>query len=252
MMRSANPLATRAANVVLDIDGTIVFPEAAEIAVPGRTRSTFVAASTAALLESITPRCNLYLASARNAASVARLVRALPRVAFAGFVLECGLVWRSELHSVPSRPAARRPVVDMLRQRLRDWECVAGYEQMICCIAPRDAESPVEQLAAVLRHGNLAQSWRMHQERHKIFLYPDVLCKVSGLQNLGIGAIDFAAGDDVRYDFSLLSTARYPVTLSSADESLVQLVRSRGGFVATEAGHAGAAQMLSQLDRMLS
>ena len=140
-----------AVNVVLDLDGTIVFPELAEIAIPGRSRPSYISSSTASLLEAVGANCNLYLATARNAVSVAQLVRTLPNVSFAGFVMECGLVWRANIDEPQREFAERERLCNALENQLPDWEHVAGYEQMICCIAPPPIENPTNRVMAIVK-----------------------------------------------------------------------------------------------------
>ncbi len=242
---------TAAANVVLDLDGTIVFPDPAEITIPGRSRATYLAASTAVLLESISKRCNLYVATARNAVSIAAMVRSLPAVRFAGFIVECGLVWRTNIHDPPIHSPVRYRFYENLIQSLPQWEFVDGYEQMICCIAPEHISHPADHAATIVTSFSPSVPWLVHQERLKTFFYPKQLCKVTGLANLGVGKVDFAGGDDFRYDYGLLAAASYPLALPSADEAIVQLVRARRGFVATSTVHAGATEMLEQISLLL-
>lgn len=240
------------ANIVLDLDGTIVFPEQAEISIPGRSRPTFIATSTAQWLGRIAQKCNLYLATARNAASVARVVNSLPNVSFAGYVLECGLVSRIDIHATPQPSQDRELLVALLQESLQNWECVAGYEQMVCFIAPSVIDNAPEVVCQLLAQQSLKTAWHVHQERQKTFLYPQILCKAEGLSKLGVSRIDFAAGDDLLYDGSMLAKSVYPLTLPSATEDLIKFVQSRKGFVATSGGHAGALQLLVEIDRHIS
>ncbi len=238
-------------NVILDLDGTIVFPEPAEIPIPGRSRATYLSAATADLLRQIGELSQLYIATARSAASVKRLVSSLPEVAFAGFVLECGLVQRSRIAAQSTASREQLALTSHLKFALPDWEHVEGYEQMVCCIAPRSIPNPLEELKCCIQRSATAQAWLFHQERHKSFAYPAALCKVAGLQRLGVEQLDFAAGDDFRYDGSLLDRASYSLTLSSADPELIQQVTARAGFVTTESGHVGAVELLSEIYRQL-
>lgn len=249
-------------NVVLDLDGTIVFPQEAEIAIAGRSRPTFISAGSAHWLRDIGNRADLYVATARNQMSVVSLVRSIPQVRFAGFVLECGLVHRTQFESPLGTTAAtvdeadrldpaldedRVRFLEHLQRKLIDWEFVPGYQRMICCIAPTSVSDPLAQIQRSAADFHTNTSWRFHQERHKTFASPARLCKATGLRQLGLCRWDYAAGDDFAYDHNMLEHATVPMTLPTADFDLVELVRSRGGFVTHETGHRGAEELLSEI-----
>ncbi|MCC9608605.1 hypothetical protein LOC68_09430 [Blastopirellula sp. JC732] len=237
-------------NCVLDLDGTVVFAEPAEIPIPGRSRCSYLSTATADWLKRIGAVSNLYIASARSAASVAGLVRALPQVRFAGFVLEGGLVCRADIFSPPKPAPAQVELAEKIASTYPDWDVVAGYEEMICCVAPShiDALPIVQQIAS--SHPSTSR-WISHRERHKTFLYPAPLCKLAGLQRLGVEEIDFAAGDDEVYDQSLLASAKRCYTLQSAAPSIIELVQQRRGTLSTHTSHRGAAEILAHIHREL-
>jgi hypothetical protein len=237
-------------NVVLDLDGTIVFQEPAELEIPGRTSSTYLSRASATLLEKIGDKSNLYIATARNAASVAGMVRLLAQVRFAGFVVECGLVTTTNIHKSQGLAKNSLWLRNLLRIHFPHWQHVDGYERMICCIAT-GAHDPCGQIGQLLASQEVASQWLLHQERHKTFVYPEPLCKVDGLKKLGVVEIDIAAGDDLRYDFSMLQVAKFPLTTVDADRSLVDHTRSKNGFVATGTSHEAAKQLLEQIDAMI-
>lgn len=238
-------------NVVLDLDGTIVFQEQAEVAIPGRSRPTFLAAETAKRLERISRKANLVIATARNGASVAGLVRGLPEVAFAGFVLESGLIWRREIADVAERLTQRDKLAERLRSHLPTWEHVPHYDRMICVLAPSTTHAPLEEIRELLATWELSSEWISHQERHKTFLYPRPLCKRNGLREIGCEQIDIAAGDDSVYDRSFLEAATFPVCPAESCAELKTIVRNRSGFVGTERSHAAAAELLEVIEARL-
>jgi len=238
-------------NCVLDLDGTIVFAEPAEIAIPGRSRCSYISAATAHWLERIGDLCSLYIASARNADSVAGLVRALPQVRFAGFVLEGGLVHRVDVFGQPNRSPAQVELSDAIASEHPDWELVKGYEQMICCIAssPSDSLECVRRIA-LSRASTIA--WKSHRERHKTFFYPSPLCKLAGLRQLGVKDINFAAGDDEIYDATFMADAERCYAPRSASPGIIQLVQERRGTLVASPSHRGAVEILEQIHRHMS
>ncbi len=242
---------SRLPNVVLDLDGTIIFSEQAEILIPGASGGCYVAQTTVSLLESISAQCHLHIASVRRASSVAGLVQALPNVRFAGYVLEGGLVSRTDISASPEVCAVRERISRHLQAEFRDWRHVDGYEKMICCIAPSSVINPLSRVSDSLHRLAPTPFPLIEQERHKTFISPTVLCKFAGLQRLGVTRIDVAAGDDERYDRSLLASADYPLTFATSAASLVEFVKNRGGYVASEAGHRGAEEVLTRIRQWL-
>ena len=235
-------------NVVLDLDGTLVFPEEAEIAIPGRSRPTFLATETAVRLERIARKANLVIATARNGTSVAGLVRGLPDVAFGGYVLESGLVWRHDIHEVIDRMPERDALAERLRDHLPDWEHVPHYDRMICVLAPHNISDPLDEIRQQMADWELSSSWISHQERHKTFLYPQPLCKRSGLRELGCEQIDIAAGDDSVYDRTFLEAAQFAVCPAESCTELQEIVRAQGGLVGTKRSHAAAVELLEVIE----
>jgi hypothetical protein len=239
-------------NIVFDLDGTIVFPEASEIVIPGRSRPTFLSASVAKQLAIIGRRCNLYIATARHAVNVKRLVEQLVDVRFAGFALECGFDSRCQLHeSPPDTDPALAHLAGILARELVGWQRVKDFQNVLCLIAPVNCLKPLEQIKQVLHAYECEPNWQVHQERRKIFLFPQMPCKVMGMKAIGVETIDIAAGDDWYYDRSLLSIAETPYTLASSDFRLRALVESRSGTVIPGIGHVAAEQMLQEISKRI-
>jgi hypothetical protein len=239
-------------NVVLDLDGTILFPEATGIAIPGRSRPAFLSATVAKHLAIISRRCNLYIATARHAINVKRLADQLADVRFAGFSLECGFDSRTYLDDTsPDIDPDLTHIAAALCSKLSGWERLEGYKKIICLVAPTTCREPLETIRQVLHAHEVDQNWQVHQELRKLFLFPQMPCKVRGLNRIGVEAIDIAAGDDWFYDRSLLSSATFPLTLSSSDYRLRSLVISRSGMVVSGIGHVAAEQMLREISRRI-
>lgn len=230
-------------NCVLDLDGTILFPDRSEITIPGRTRCSYISRGTAEWLKRIAEVSNLYIASARNADSVIKFVTAIPDVSFSGFVLEGGLVTRTNIFSNPAPHPGRVNVISRIQSEYPEWELVPGYEQMICFIDdPRvDPQSLIKKLTSSTPS---PFRWHAHRERHKLFLYPSRLCKIRGMQYLGVDHVDIAAGDDEIYDKSLLAEARICCSLKSSDKEILRLVKEKKGFISEGLSHLGAVEML--------
>lgn len=234
-------------NVVLDLDGTMLFTSPAEISIQNRTRPSYLAEANAELLAEIGLRSNLYIASARHAISVRKIARAILNVRFAGFVCECGLVARTCIDQPGQESPSRQELAMHLQRALKEWVFIEGYEHMICCLAPDDVQSPLTVAQELLGQFEAAAQWCSHQERHKTFFYPQPLSKVAGLQRLGVSAIDFAAGDDDLYDGDMLKRASFPLTHVGANPKLVRMVSENAGFVSDETSHEAAEQILREI-----
>lgn len=234
-------------NVAIDLDGTVLFAESSAIAIPGRSRASYLSNYTASLLVQLSQLCNLYIATARNASSIRVLLTRIPDARFAGFVMECGHVCRADLESIFPVSNERNALVQLLKWKFADWEVVDGYEQIICIVASAscdDATSDVKQL--LLEHPQFS-GWKVQAEGHKTFLYPSNSCKMSGLRSIGVDILDVAAGDAQIFDFSMLSAAILPCTLESADESIISLVRHQNGLVIAGNTHGGAEVLLRKI-----
>lgn len=257
--------------VALDLDGTVVFSEpsaAGSLEIPGRSRSTYMSAESGRLLTRLSLRSNLILATARHAQSVWGLVRQLPEARFAGFVMECGWVTRSELSATPEKSAApetssqNEPWVSELAQRLPGFEVVPGYEVLVCCVPQGDQPSDElgedaqaafvrQSFEHVMHSGGWGEVRRLHQERHKTFLYPieaegaPPVTKLSGIRRLGVRNLHIAAGDDAVYDLDMLQAAKFPLGLPNADPTVLEfLTEHPNGRVLKQNGHAGAEELL--------
>lgn len=234
-------------NVAIDLDGTIVFAEAAEIAIPGRSRYSYLSKKSGDLLAHLSQACRLYVATARNASSVRTLSALLPNVRFSGFIMECGHVCRKDVCTIFQSSNERHGLQQLLKSKLVDWDFVDGYEQIICAVpSASTTDAPFSLRKLLLEHPSFSR-WLVQTERHKTFLFPSISCKLSGLRSMGVDVLDIAAGDDQNYDASMLSAAILPCTLESADESLVSLVRQRNGLVIDGRSHAGAEALLQRI-----
>jgi hypothetical protein len=233
-------------NVAIDLDGTVVFADSAEIAIPGRSSFSYLSNKSAALLAQLSQLCQLYVATARNALSVRAFSELLPDVRFAGFVMECGHVCRTDVYGKLQVLNERNNLEQLLKRKHADWEFVDGYEQIICTVASASTADAPSDIRQLLRDSRFS-AWTVQAERHKTFLYPSSSCKLSGLRSMGVDVLDVAAGDAQIYDSSMLSAAIFPCALESADATLVSLVRQRNGLVVEGRSHGGAEVLLQRI-----
>ncbi|MBC6422887.1 MAG: HAD hydrolase family protein [Hormoscilla sp. SP5CHS1] len=222
--------------LAVDLDGTLLHPEPEAIAVWSRSRYQYMSAMAARLLEEISHQMPVAIASARNAQSVKILVDQLPQVNFCGFVTENGLVARRHLH-----PVANGSEWDIVANLLPDWLRITGYEQCLGLIPPTSVDNPEAILRSVLcqtaKHGHI------YLDRHKIFVYPTLANKLSGLEKLGLQPW-MALGNDLN-DWEMLGHALHPATLADAHEKVKDVVKSKeGGYCSPAISHAGTRDIL--------
>ncbi len=222
--------------LAVDLDGTLLHPEPEAIAVWGRSRYQYMSAMAAQLLAEISHQMPVAIASARNAQSVKRLVDQLPQVNFCGFVTENGLVARRSL-----QPVSDGSQWDMVANSLPHLLRITGYEQCLGLIPPKSVGNPEAILRSVLcqtgKHGHI------YLDRHKIFVYPTLANKLSGLEKLGLEPW-MALGNDLN-DLDMLGHALHPATLADAHEKVKDMVKSQlGGYCSPAISHAGTRDIL--------
>jgi len=244
-----------------DLDGTLLHPEAEEIKVRGRSGYRYLSRKSADLLSEISHYLPIVIATGRNAQSVERLVCQLPDVNFYGFVMENGFVARNSLLvqvsdlNQPAVSGLNQPAVSDLNQRekiasedkwsdvislLPEWERLTGYENCLGLIFPSYVENP----QAILRNALIKQNKRgyLYQERHKIFVYPSVPSKLSGIRALGADPL-IVLGDEIN-DLDMLRAGLYCGTLSTAHEAVKHLVQEKNGYCASAGSHEAAELLL--------
>lgn len=230
--------------LVVDLDGTLLHPEPAAIAVWGRSGYRYMSGETAALLARLARTLPVVIATGRNGQSVARLTQALFDLPFAGFVLENGLVARDR----PECGARPEPCWDRLYERLDGWERLRGYERCLGLIYPPELSDPQAVVAEHLDRIGLARC-HLYQERHKLFVYRKVPCKYQGLAALNLDP--FIALGDGTNDLTLLEQSAHPMTLCAAHPRVRELVAARQGYCSRRTGHAGAKALLHQAERVI-
>jgi hypothetical protein len=223
---------SRPSSVVIDLDGTILHAEPAEIGVWGRTAYRYLSRPVADRLAELSNRVPVILATGRHARSVAGLVSQLPDVNFAGFVLENGEHSTVEL-AAETESHARW---DKLFEKLPGWTRLDGFARCLGVIPPPDFPSPDDVLLELL--GGNGHLWRDGKKR---FLHHAEPSKARGVRALGF-EVFLALGNETN-DLDLLETALHLGAPSDSHPAVRALVSRRGGF---ESGtsHAGSVELL--------
>lgn len=262
--------------LVCDLDGTLLHSQEASIAVPGRTRASFLSEGAAQLLANISRIFPLVIATGRNAVSVNNLVKQLPDVIFSGFVLENGFVVKQKIddkiehNSEWDRVAALFPEWE----RLPFYENCAGFIFSPSCPplssadsdlymtsdnsgAPSEREyissdksvSPsdnvdIDKIAQYAEKTLMENGYDhlVYKEKRKIFIYPGHVDKMRGLALLGVHP--YIAMGDGSNDLEMLQQSSCPVGLISGAPELREIVIQKDGFCSMHRAHSAACEML--------
>ncbi|NJL59926.1 MAG: HAD hydrolase family protein [Desulfobacteraceae bacterium] len=227
----------------VDLDGTLLHSEPEAIAVWGRSGYRYMSSKAAEFLIRISRQIPIVIATGRNAQSVRRLTEQIPELRCYGFVLENGFVIKTELDSKLSVHSRW----DEIAGYFPDWERLGGYENCLGLIPPPSAENPEKRISQVL--ADTGQQGFLYRENHKIFIYPFMPSKLSGCRALGVFPL-IAIGDEVN-DADILEAAEYAGTLSSAHNSVKQIVLKKQGYCSPLSSHAAAEDLLQWVERTL-
>ncbi len=223
--------------VVCDLDGTLLYPEKEAIAVNGRSGVSFMARDTALLLARISRLVPLVIATGRNAVSTQRLVKELPRVHFAGFVLENGFTVKKNIFA----SIHYRKKWENIASLFPSWERLRFYENCVGFIPPdAERETAAESATRLLQ----ATGFNVHvcREHKKIFIYPGRVDKMRGIAMLGVEPY-IAMGDAIN-DLQMLAESFCPVTRQQSIEPLKAIVAQKNGFCSSLHSHGAACDML--------
>lgn len=266
MSPSVNP-ATKPRTLVVDLDGTLLHPEASDLPAPGISGVQYMSRRAADLLREISRSLPVIIATGRNARSVGRVLKNLSGISFRGFVLENGLLARTRLMENPNprdRTASARnpnplpssrsvpetwpgtlpkkwddPWAPICR-RLPEWRRLEDYETCLGLLFPRSETSPRESMEAALADAGM--TGHIWVEPRKVFVYPSPPGKLLGIRSLNVEP--FIVLGDERNDIDLLRAAAHPGTLASAHPEVQRTVETRGGYRSRSFSHAGAEDLL--------
>lgn len=228
--------------LALDLDGTLLHSEPEAIPVWGRSGYRYLSGNAAAILAEISNLIPVLIATGRNAQSVERLVCQLENVSFSGFVMENGLV--SSRHLKPSMKQDQwADVVELLP----DWERMKEYQECLGLMIPLDSQEPEKIVEEVLAHRG--RTGHIYRENRKLFVYPFMPSKLSGIRNLGFEPF-IALGDELN-DLDMLDAAEYPATLITAHSDVRRCVREKKGYCTDRMSHAATEILLKYVGEKL-
>jgi hydroxymethylpyrimidine pyrophosphatase-like HAD family hydrolase len=231
-------------SLVVDLDGTLLHPEPESIAVPGRSGYSYLSGVVATKLAELSRRYHLIIATGRNQWSVQQLLRQLLGIRCAGFVLENGLVCRTDLASA----VESNPIWTEVAAALPHWERLANYEQCFGAIVPEaDLECAAAKLLQVLENLGVTDGY-VYAERHKIFASLEMPNKLAGLRRLEARP-HIVFGNDWN-DLDLLRVGMHVATLADASDEAKAVVQERGGYCSPWRSHRGVIDVLSWADEL--
>lgn len=232
--------------LVCDLDGTLLHSQQEAIAVPGRTRSSFLSENAALLLAKISRIFPVVIATGRNARSVDKLVSQLPDVRFSGFVLENGFVVREKIDDKITISSQWERVAALFP----DWERLPFYENCAGFIFSSgkadsqinrvDIESRAQYAEKILIRSGY--NYLVYKEKRKLFIYSGSVDKMRGLALLGVHP--YIAMGDGSNDLEMFQQSDCPVGLISGAPELKEIVIQKNGFCSMQSSHSATCEML--------
>ena len=125
--------------LIVDLDGTLLHEEPAEIPVLGKSGYRYMSRKSADILTEISAYLPVVIATGRNALSVGRLTKQLEHISFSGFIMENGLIARKSLYREDEK---KEDEWDELYDMLPGWERLEGYENCLGMIFPSHIKDP--------------------------------------------------------------------------------------------------------------
>lgn len=221
----------------VDLDGTLLHSEPESVPVWGRSGYRYMSHVSAKLLEKIGKSIPIVIATGRNAQSVQRLVNQLPNVRFYGFVLENGLVTRTDLHN--NQDVFKDEWADVMPY-LFGWERLSGYERCLGLIPPAFVQNPESVLKNAM--SDTGKNGCLCRDRHKLFVYPSNPSKLSGIRSLMAKPL-IALGNECN-DLDMLEFSKYSASIDTAHEQVKQLIRQKNGYCSILSSHAASEDIL--------
>ena len=243
--------------LILDLDYTLLHLEAlpGAIEVPGRTRSAYLAATTAEALAEISNWHDIILATARSWRGTEPIVMGLAQrgISVFGVVLEDG--------ALLGQPARQRPLElrrpwDYLRALLTaeaNLPMFSWQEDFEACLVartatPREAETLMSGLLPIAL--NLDPTLRLFRDGRKVYVTGGRADKWNALVALlgerAAGAVGIGDGAN---DACWLSQVASPCTFAGAAPDIVAVVEERSGLVSKEWGHEGITGLLWEVSQ---
>lgn len=244
-------VAQRSRCLAVDLDGTLLHPEPAEIAMPGLSGIQYMSRRSADMLGKIAKRLPVIIATGRNARSVGRVLDHLNGISFQGFVMENGLLTRPQLiprggpsdsispASPPTAPTRKDPWEPICR-RLPQWRRLHDYEHCLGLVFPESETFPRAALETALAEAGVTGHIRC--ETRKLFVYPTPPSKRVGIRAFNVEPF-IVLGDEWN-DIDLLKASPHPGTLASAHPDVLRTVRSKKGYCSRWSSHAGTEDLL--------
>lgn len=242
--------------LILDLDFTLIHLEAlpGAIEVPGRTRNAYLSLNVVERLHDLQNRFALVLATARSWDGTRWVSEGLGQhgVKVSGLVMEDGALWGAPEGLYEWEPERDweelRAAIDILREP--DWPAFEWqYDFMACLVARAIDREQASMLMDTLAHQIGPEAGlRLFRDGRKVYLLPRTADKWSALQKLlGERAQGAAGVGDGKNDLCWLQQIARPATFVEGDATIIECVRSRGGFVSTQRGHQGIEEILRQI-----
>lgn len=233
-------------NLILDLDGTLLFAEnqPGALVVKGRRRDSYLARETLAHLYTLQNTCDIILATGRSLPSAMSISAMLSDagIQLTGMVAENGGVWvgsEGEVQVLASKT--------WIETTGRIGTVVADIAQteFVTCLALLSPSTEVTNQAR-RAYSEAGLAFRLLPDGNKLFLLAGNINKYSAL-TYGLGADRLqnaaGAGNDTN-DIDWLQNIANPACTGCSKEEVKKTVLEKGGVVSRAESHAGIQELL--------
>jgi len=233
-------------NLILDLDGTLLFAEnqPGALVVKGRRRDSYLAGETLARLYTLQNSHDIILATGRSLLSAMSIATMLSDagIRLTGMVAENGGVWVGGQGKV--QVLTSNAWIETTRRIGTAVAAIAQTEFATCLALLSPSTEVTNQARRAYSEAGLA--YRLLPDGNKLFLLAGNINKNGALTyGLGVERLQNAAGagNDTN-DIDWLRTIAYPACTSCSKGEVKKTVLEKGGLVSRAEGHAGIQEIL--------
>lgn len=233
-------------NLILDLDGTILFSEyrAGSIVIKGRRRDSYLALETVKMLHSIQKKYNIFLATGRSELSARDILGKMAGegVSVCGIAAENGGVWVYK--GGPAQYLTGGKWIDTTGKIALAMGSTAQRDFITCLALVKPVEEELAQASKLYNEAGF--KFDILYDGNKVFFLESGTNKKKALIT-GIGDKEFYSssgiGNDIN-DLNWLISINNPACPSCSKTEVKIAVTEKGGMVSPGRGHDGILQLL--------
>lgn len=233
-------------NLILDLDGTILFSEyrPCSIVIKGRRRDSYLALETVRMLHSLQNKYNIFFATGRSELSARDISGKMTGegVPISGIAAENGGVWVYK--GGPAQYLAGSKWIDATGSIALVMGNTAQREFITCLALVKPDEEELAQAMALYKEAGL--KFDLLYDGNKVFFLESGTNKKKALI-AGLGAEEFSSssgvGNDIN-DLDWLMNIKDPACPDCSKEEVKRAVGGKGGMISLNRGHDGILELL--------